>query len=90
LQSLWSQLLVEIGAEVAEESRIESEVSFEGLVNRIATSVALQAEEKQALLELSNLVERAKTLDSVLQEQILYWSAIRRFRNLSPNDPRVN
>jgi hypothetical protein len=90
LQSLWSQLIVEIGAEEVEESRIESDVSFEGLVNRIATSVALAAEEKQSLLELSDLVERAEALDSVLQEQILYWSAVRRFRNLSPNDPRVN
>lgn len=90
LQSLWSRLIVEIGVEEDEDSPIESDLSFEGLVNRIATSVALSAEEKQSLLELSNLVERAKALETTLQEQILYWSAIQRFRNLSPNDPRVN
>mgnify|MGYP001827034571 CR=1 FL=1 len=90
LQSLWSRLIMEIGVEEDDDSPIESDLSFEGLVNRIATSVALSAEEKQSLLELSDLVERAKALETTLQEQILYWSAIQRFRNLSPSDPRVN
>jgi len=90
LQSLWSRLIVQIGVEEDEDNPIESDLSFEGLVNRIATSVALSSEEKQSLLELSDLVERAKALESALQEQILYWSAIQRFRELSPNDPRVN
>ncbi len=90
LQSLWNRLIVEIGVEEVDESPIESDPSFEGLVNRIATSVALSAEEKQSLLELSDLAERAQALESALQEHISYWSAIHRFRNLSPKDPRVN
>lgn len=90
LRTLWQRLIDEIGAKSTGDFPVAPEASYEEIVNQIATFAALPPDGKQSLLEQDKLVERAQALESALEEQMLYWSAVKRFRDLSPDDPRLN
>jgi Lon protease-like protein len=89
LRSLWKQLVERPDFE-PEQFGIPPHASFEEVVNRIASFADLPPRGKQSLLELDDLLERARALESILEEQILHWKAVNRFRVVGPSDPRLN
>jgi hypothetical protein len=69
---------------------IVPQLDFEGLVNLVASAINLPAEEKQALLEMDDLVDRCDVLISILQGQIEALVLVRAYEHLKPEDPRWN
>jgi Lon protease-like protein len=90
LCSLWQSLIDESGIQDADQSEIATNAPIEVLVNQIAMFSGLSAEAKQQLLEQDDLTERCRKLETSLQDQIRYWSALNKFRRIAPEDPRVN
>jgi len=64
--------------------------SFEGLVNLVAVSLNLPAEDKQMLLELDDLADRCDCLIPALQQQLETLVIVRDFEHLKPSDPGRN
>lgn len=90
LLQLWKQLVEEAGFQNREHSRLTPYAPFGQLVNQAASYLDLKPAIKQELLECNDLLQRATSILSHLQEQILHWSMVRRFRDLAPEDPRLN
>ncbi len=66
------------------------QVNFESLVNMVAATLNLPAEEKQYLLEIDDLTQRCDVLIPILQRQLEALAIIRRFDHIKPEDPSRN
>lgn len=64
--------------------------SLEELVNGVAGLVDVPSETKQGLLEEDDLLARAARLEGYLTESLRLWRVLARFREIVPDDPRVN
>jgi uncharacterized protein len=64
--------------------------SFETLVNTVAATLNLPAQEKQGLLEIDDLTQRCDILVPVLQQQLEILILVRRFEHIKPSDPSRN
>jgi Lon protease-like protein len=63
---------------------------FEALVNMVATTLNLDPQEKQVLLEMDGIAERCDVLIPVLQRQLEALILVREFEHLKPEDPGNN
>jgi len=63
---------------------------FEALVNMVATTLNLDPQEKQVLLEMDDIAERCDILIPVLQRQLEVLILVRDFEHLKPEDPGNN
>ncbi len=63
---------------------------FEALVNMVASTLNLPAEEKQLLLEMDDIVQRCEALIPILRRQLEALMLVRRFENIKPEDPSKN
>jgi len=66
------------------------QLSFEGIVNMIASVLNLDSEDKQALLEIDDLTERCDTISPVLRRQVESLVVVRNYEHLKPTDPSRN
>lgn len=65
-------------------------LDFPTLVNSICSSLSLSIYDKQQLLEMNNLKTRAKTILTVLKQQVSLGRFVSQFSHLKPEDPSVN
>ncbi len=63
---------------------------FESLVNMVASTLNLPAQDKQALLEMDDIMQRCDALIPVLQRQLETLIIVRRFEGIKPEDPSRN
>jgi uncharacterized protein len=69
---------------------IMPQLDFESLVNMVAMTLNLPIEEKQALLEISEIAKRCDALIPVLQQQLETLTLVRKFENIKPENPSLN
>ena len=63
---------------------------FESLDNMVAMTLNLSMEQKQALLEISDIVLRGDMLVPILQQQLETLLIVRRFEHIKPENPSMN
>ncbi|HYK91401.1 MAG TPA: LON peptidase substrate-binding domain-containing protein [Acidobacteriota bacterium] len=63
---------------------------FEPLVNMVASTLNLPAQEKQALLEMDDITQRCDMLIPIMQRQLEALILVRKFENIKPQDPSRN
>lgn len=91
LGALWRELEQKSGRESLEEPLVDrGRGSFEKLVNAIASHLDVPPETRQALLEEDDLLLRAARVEGLVTESLRFWRRLARFRELAPDDPRVN
>jgi len=73
-----------------EAGKIMPRMDFELLVNTVAMTLNITAEQKQGLLEMDDSFQRCDILDVILQQQIETLGIIRRFEHLKPDHPHFN
>jgi len=73
-----------------EAERIMPQMDFELLVNTVAMTLNITAEQKQGLLEMDSIFQRCDFLCAMLQQQIETLGIIRRFEHLKPDNPHFN
>ena len=66
------------------------QLDFEGLVNVVASTLNLPADDKQALLEIDDIVKRCDSLIPLLQRQLESLVVVRQFQHIKPEDPNRN
>ena len=66
------------------------QLDFESLVNMVAMTLNLAIEQKQALLELNEAVQRCDALLPVLQQQLETLMLVRSFEHIKPENPSLN
>jgi hypothetical protein len=66
------------------------QLDFESLVNMVAMTLNLAIEQKQALLELNETLQRCDVLIPILQEQLETLMLVRRFEHIKPENPHFN
>ena len=66
------------------------QLDFSTLVNSVCSTVNLSVYDKQLLLEMSAVKERAETVLDVLKRQVRRKRLLGRFQHLKPDDPRLN
>lgn len=66
------------------------ELDFESLVNMVAMTLSLSTEQKQALLEISDISLRCDMLLPILQQQLETLILVRRFEHIKPENPTMN
>jgi Lon protease-like protein len=66
------------------------QLDFEGLVNVVASTLNLPADDKQALLEIDDIVKRCDSLIPLLQRQLESLVIVRQFEHIKPEDPNRN
>jgi Lon protease-like protein len=66
------------------------QINFEALVNLVASTSNMPAEEKQFLLEIDDITRRCDILIPFLQRQLETLIIVRRFERLKPQDPSRN
>jgi uncharacterized protein len=71
-------------------AEIVSQYNFEMLVNTVAATLNLPAQEKQGLLEIDDLTQRCDVLIPILQQQLEILVLVRRFEHIKPPDPSRN
>jgi Lon protease-like protein len=64
--------------------------NFEALVNLVATTLNLPAEDKQYLLEIDDITERCDSVLPALQQHVETLVLVRNFEHLKPRDPARN
>jgi len=72
------------------EVELVPQLNFEVLVNMVASTLNLPAQEKQFLLEIDDITQRCDILIPVLQRQLETLILVRRFENIKPEDPSRN
>lgn len=72
------------------ENFLNDVVAYRTLVNRAAQILQLGVDEKQALLAMDDLGERAFAIERRMDEQIGAHAAAERFEDRRPDDPRRN
>jgi len=71
-------------------SELMPQMDFASLVNMVAMTLNLDIEQKQALLELNEAVQRCDILIPVLQQQLETLMLVRRFEHIKPENPHFN
>lgn len=66
------------------------QLGFEALVNMVASTLNLPAEEKQMLLEMDDVAQRCDSLIPILQQQLESLIVVRTYEHLKPEDPSRN
>jgi len=66
------------------------ELDFESLVNMVAMTLNLSTEQKQALLEISDVSLRCDMLLPILQQQLETLILVRKFEHIKPENPTMN
>lgn len=66
------------------------QMDFESLVNMVAMTLNLEIEQKQALLELNEALQRCDVLVPVLQQQLETLVLVRKFEHIKPENPHFN
>ena len=66
------------------------QLDFESLVNMVAMTLNMAIEQKQALLEFNEALQRCDVLIPVLQEQLETLMLVRRFEHIKPENPHFN
>jgi uncharacterized protein len=66
------------------------QLHFEAMVNMVASTLNLPAQEKQLLLEMDDMTQRCDVLLPILQRQLETLILVRKFENLKPEDPSRN
>jgi Lon protease-like protein len=66
------------------------QLDFESLVNMVAMTLNLEIEQKQALLEMHDLLQRCDVLIPILQQQLETLALVRRFEHIKPENPALN
>jgi uncharacterized protein len=66
------------------------QLDFESLVNMVAMTLNMDIEQKQALLELNETLQRCDVLIPVLQQQLETLVMVRRFEHIKPENPSLN
>jgi Lon protease-like protein len=90
LGELFSQF-TELAAEMEPQAmELMPELDFESLVNMVAMTLNLSMEQKQALLEITDLSLRCDMLIPILQQQIEALVIVRRFERIKPENPSLN
>jgi Lon protease-like protein len=89
LRTLWKELTEKSGAGGEFPGEGET-LSFDTLVNRLASVVDVPSGMKQRLLEEESLLTRASVLETYVDRSLQFWRTLSRFRTLAPEDPRVN
>jgi uncharacterized protein len=69
---------------------IMPQLDFDSLVNMVAMTLNLAIEQKQALLEMSDPLQRCEILIPVLQQQLETLVLVRRFEHIKPESPHLN
>jgi Lon protease-like protein len=69
---------------------IMPQLDFESLVNMVAMTLNLDTEQKQALLEIQDLLQRCDLLIPILQQQLETLALVRRFEHIKPENPNLN
>ncbi len=90
LSSLIAELLVEMEPKNEGLAALSMDSPFDELVNKTASLLDLSHDIKQTLLELNELILRARSLEMLIRERITFWRTLREYRRLAPEDPRVN
>jgi Lon protease-like protein len=90
LSSLIAELLVEMEPKNEGLEALSMDLPFDELVNKTASLLDLSHDIKQTLLELNELILRARSLEMLIRERITFWRTLREYRRLAPEDPRVN
>jgi len=83
----FTELAVEMESHAME---LMPELDFESLVNMVAMTLNLSMQQKQALLEISNISLRCDMLIPVLQQQLETLVIVRRFEHIKPDNPIMN
>jgi len=73
-----------------EAGKIIKQMDFELLVNTVAMTINITAEQKQGLLEMDGSFQRCDVLGAILQQQIETLGIIRKFEHLKPDNPHFN
>lgn len=73
-----------------DEGMLGDALPYPMLVNRAATILRVGVEEKQSLLELGDVGERARRIEAWMEEQIAAQTVIERFDGRRPEDPGLN
>jgi Lon protease-like protein len=79
-----------IGEAGTRSKELVPRLDFEALVNTVASTLEFPPGDKQALLELSDVVQRCDVLMQVLQVQLEALIIVRKFENIKPMDPSRN
>ena len=66
------------------------QLDFESLVNMVAMTLNMAIEQKQALLELNETLQRCDVLIPILQQQLETLMLVRRFEHIKPENPNLN
>jgi Lon protease-like protein len=66
------------------------QLDFESLVNMVAMTLNLDIEQKQALLEIHDLLQRCDVLIPILQQQLETLALVRQFEHIKPETPSLN
>jgi uncharacterized protein len=69
---------------------IMPQLDFESLVNMVAMTLNLAIDQKQALLEINDPLQRCEVLIPVLQQQLETLMLVRRFEHIKPESPHLN
>ena len=71
-------------------SELVPQLDFEALVNVVASTLNIPSDDKQALLEMNDIVERCDCLLPSLQRHLESLVLIRQFEHIKPEDPNRN
>jgi|WetSurMetagenome_2_1015567.scaffolds.fasta_scaffold110963_2 uncharacterized protein len=66
------------------------QLDFESLVNMVAMTLNLDVDQKQALLEIPDLLQRCDLLIPILQQQLETLVLVRKFEHIKPENPNLN
>lgn len=81
----------ELATGVAQQAlELMPQLDFESLVNMVAMTLNLSIEQKQALLEIDDPLERCDDLIPILQQQLETLELVRKFEHIKPENPHFN
>jgi Lon protease-like protein len=90
LGDLFSQFTKLAAGMESQAMEIMPELDFESLVNMVAMTLNLSVEQKQALLEISDIPMRCDMLVPILQQQLEALIMVRKFEHIKPENPIMN
>ncbi|MEJ2111715.1 MAG: LON peptidase substrate-binding domain-containing protein [Acidobacteriota bacterium] len=90
LGDLFSQFTELAAGMESQAMELMPELDFESLVNMVAMTLNLSMEQKQALLEISDILLRGDMLVPILQQQLETLLIVRRFEHIKPENPSLN
>ena len=75
---------------VLDDIELMEEMEYESLVNTLSMAGPFRELEKQALLELSNITDRARKLETMLEEYLEVRKYYKSLKYIRPSDPKNN